>query len=112
MRLVLVDRPTEKRIHFYPVALSRPIWELRCGMTSLREKLLAKIAANDTAYFVPPYMAEVYRGQADGPVNDTASLAGIKVDGRRVRSAALGKSNLIELSRDRVIRWRWLSAPE
>ena len=43
---------------------------------------------------------------------DTASLAGIKVDGRRVRSAALGKSNLIELSRDRVIRWRWLSAPE
>ena len=35
MRLILFDCLTPKRINFYPLALSRPIFELRCGMTSL-----------------------------------------------------------------------------
>ena len=42
MRLVLFDCPAGRRWCFYPLALSRPIWELRCGMTSLGEKLVAK----------------------------------------------------------------------
>jgi UDP-N-acetylglucosamine diphosphorylase/glucosamine-1-phosphate N-acetyltransferase len=85
MRLVLVDRPTEKRIHFYPLTLSRPVWELRCGMTSLGEKLVDGLRPGSVACFVPPYMAEVYREQTDRPVNDASSLAGddlLLVDGR------------------------------
>ena len=42
MRLILFDLPDDQRINFYPLALSRPIFELRCGMTSLGEKLVAK----------------------------------------------------------------------
>ena len=76
MRLILVDRLTEKRLNFHPLALSRPIWELRCGITSLKEKLLDKLGATDVACFVPPYMAEVYRAATDRPVNDPASLGG------------------------------------
>ncbi len=76
MRLILVDQVTEKRLNFYPLALSRPIWELRCGMTSLKEKLLDKLGATDVACFVPPYMAEVYRAATDAAVNDPASLGG------------------------------------
>ncbi len=76
MRLILVDQPTEKRINFYPLALSRPIWELRCGMTSLLDKLLDKLGVADVACFVPPYMAEVYRAGSGRPVNDPASLTG------------------------------------
>jgi UDP-N-acetylglucosamine diphosphorylase / glucose-1-phosphate thymidylyltransferase / UDP-N-acetylgalactosamine diphosphorylase / glucosamine-1-phosphate N-acetyltransferase / galactosamine-1-phosphate N-acetyltransferase len=76
MRLILLDLPSEKRINFSPLALCRPIWELRCGMTSLGEKLVAKIGAKDVACFVPPYMAEVHRGQTTWPVNDPAALAG------------------------------------
>ena len=75
MRLILLDRVTEKRFHFYPLALSRPIWELRCGMTSLADKLISKIGASDVACFVPPYMADVYRAQVRWPVNDSASLS-------------------------------------
>lgn len=85
MRLILLDRPNEKRFHFYPLALSRPIWELRCGITSLAEKLIAKTGVRDVACFVPPYMAEVYRAASAWPVNDPASLAGddlLVVDGR------------------------------
>ena len=61
MRLILVDQLTEKRYHFHPLVLSRPIWELRIGMTSLLDKMLAKTGATDVACFVPPYMADVYR---------------------------------------------------
>ena len=76
MRLILLDRLTEARFHFYPLALSRPIWELRCGMTSLAEKLVAKVGAGDVACFVPPYMADVYRGETNWAVNAPASLTG------------------------------------
>ena len=66
MRLILFDRLTPKRINFYPLALSRPVFELRCGMTSLADKLIAKLAAGDVACFVPPYMADGVSG-ADQP---------------------------------------------
>jgi len=52
MRLILVDRSDEIRRNFFPLALSRPLWELRCGINSLQEKLAAKlgikIATEDT----------------------------------------------------------------
>jgi UDP-N-acetylglucosamine diphosphorylase/glucosamine-1-phosphate N-acetyltransferase len=76
MRLILVDLPSDKRYHFYPLALCRPIWDLRCGMTSLSDKLIVKTQATDIACFVPPYMAEVYRAASTWPVNDPTVLAG------------------------------------
>jgi UDP-N-acetylglucosamine diphosphorylase/glucosamine-1-phosphate N-acetyltransferase len=76
MRLVFVDRPDETRLHFYPLALGRPIWELRCGFNSLGEKLIAKINPNDVACFVPDYMADSYCAKTNNPVNDSSALKG------------------------------------
>lgn len=91
MRLILLDLPSEKRINFYPLALCRPIWELRCGMTSLGEKLVGATGATDVACFVPPYMAETYRARTTWPVNDLGVLRGddlLLVSGR-VKAAGL-----------------------
>ena len=91
MRLILLDRPSQTRSHFHPIALSRPIFQLRCGMSTLAEKLIAKTDATDVACFVPDYMANVYREQISWPVNDPATLAGddlLLVHGR-VKSANL-----------------------
>ncbi len=74
MRLILLDNSDEVRGNFYPLALSRPLWELRCGFTSLEEKLIAKVGASDVAYFVPDYMADLYRAKVDRPVNDSSVL--------------------------------------
>jgi UDP-N-acetylglucosamine diphosphorylase / glucose-1-phosphate thymidylyltransferase / UDP-N-acetylgalactosamine diphosphorylase / glucosamine-1-phosphate N-acetyltransferase / galactosamine-1-phosphate N-acetyltransferase len=85
MRLILFDRLTDKRYRFHPLALGRPVFELICGMTSLRDKLVARVGARDVAYFVPPYMAESYRGTTERPVNDPATLANddlLLIDGR------------------------------
>ncbi len=76
MRLILFDGPDQERAKFYPLSLCRPVWELRCGMTTLGEKLIAQSGAQQVAYFVPGYMADVYVAQADGKVNDPATLAG------------------------------------
>lgn len=76
MRLILIDNSDDVRRNFFPLALSRPVWELQCGMTTLEEKLTAKINASDVAYFVPPYLADVYRARVSKFVNDTSALAG------------------------------------
>ena len=93
MRLILFDEPCGKRGNFYPLALSRPIWDLRCGMTSLAEKLIAKVGGSEVAYFVPPYMAEVYRAKVggDAQVNDRSALAGqdLFLVNSRLKAAAL-----------------------
>lgn len=91
MRLILLDRQTDKRYHFDPLALSRPIWELRCGMTTLAEKLLAATGLTDVACFLPPYMAEVYAATTSWPVNDLSKLAGddLLVVNPRVKAPAM-----------------------
>lgn len=76
MRLVLIDSLCGKRIQFYPLVLGRPLWELRCGMSSLEDKLMARIRPDDVAYFVPDYMADYYKKQTNRPVNDLMSLRG------------------------------------
>jgi len=76
MRLIIVDRATEQRRHFWPLVLSRPIWDLRCGFTSLGDKLQRKIGTNDVACFLPAYLADVYRDRTGKRVNDNSALKG------------------------------------
>ncbi len=76
MRFILYDGPSEKRANFHPLSLSRPIWELRCGMSTLVEKLIAKIGATDAACFVEPYMADSYRAKTKMKVNAPSTLTG------------------------------------
>src|ERR1051325_2443865 len=91
MRLVLFDVQSENRRNFYPVALSRPIFDLRVGMTSLAEKMIAKSGASDVACFVPSYMATYWKTQTSWKVNDPASLKGddLLVTTGRLKAQAL-----------------------
>jgi len=99
MRLILFDRLIEKRINFHPLALSRPIFELRCGISTLADKLIAKLSAGEVACFVPPYMAPAYKATTDRPVNDPATLqgddlllVGARVKGGELTTATVGPS--------------------
>jgi UDP-N-acetylglucosamine diphosphorylase/glucosamine-1-phosphate N-acetyltransferase len=87
MRLVLFDQDLPSRRNFYPLALSRPIWELRCGITSLREKLIAKagVSVGDVACFVPAHISATYAQKTEQRVNDAGALRGadlLLVNGR------------------------------
>jgi len=74
MRLILLDI-FESRRNFYPLAFSRPLWELRCGILNLAQKLQAACAADTVAGFAPTYMAAC---QGDSPfaINNLAALDG------------------------------------
>jgi len=76
MRLILLDCPGEGRTNFYPLSLSRPLWELRCGFDSLGEKLIAAAGTTDVAGFMPDYLAGVWRAKSDFSINDPSKLAG------------------------------------
>ena len=64
MRLIIFE--DHKREQFYPLALVRPVFELRCGMSSLAEKIVERFGAVDVAYFVEPYLADTFRKRAGG----------------------------------------------
>ncbi len=85
MRLILLDRADEARSNFHPLSWSRPTWELRCGTTTLGERLVAAVDADDVACFVPDYLAGAYAERTARPVNDPSVLVGddlLLVDGR------------------------------
>ncbi|MAE67305.1 MAG: hypothetical protein CMJ18_23840 [Phycisphaeraceae bacterium] len=74
MRLILFDLDGPQRRNFYPLSLSRPIWELRCGMSTLGEKLVVATGVADVACFVPAYLEDAYRARCACPVNDASTL--------------------------------------
>ena len=45
-------------------------------MTSLGEKIQARVGTTDVAWFLPEYLAEVYRSKTEHPVNDVSALKG------------------------------------
>lgn len=75
MKLILLD-VSAKRSNFYPLSLSRPVFELRVGMSSLASKLIAKLGATDVSCFIPAYMAESFKAKTTMKVNDLSVLAG------------------------------------
>lgn len=48
--------------NFFPITLTRPVYEMKVGTTSLREKILAKIRVEDkTMLYAREYLADVQR---------------------------------------------------
>ena len=61
---------------FYPLTYLRAIFELRCGATSLADKIRRAAPDAEVAYFVRDLLAPVVRERLGSPVNDPASLTG------------------------------------
>jgi len=60
-----------------PLTLTRPVFDLRCGMTTLAEKLLRAFAAKEWGVLIREPLEELFRAQhPDVPVNDGSWLRG------------------------------------
>src|SRR4029077_11656619 len=84
MRVCLFeDRPAAA---LEPLTLTRPVFELLCGQTSLRSKQCRHFAPCSIGVLIRPYLADLFRLQHPGtPVNDLAWLRAeptILVNGR------------------------------
>jgi len=75
MRLIIFEDDTYSNL--YPVTYLRASFDLRCGMYSAAERLVSRLGADETAYFVRPLLAAAYgERMPDAKVNDVSMLEG------------------------------------
>ncbi len=74
----------------YPLTYMRPAFELRCGATTLAEKIIHAAKADSVAYFVRDWLAEAYAERVNRPANNMAALEGdvLLVNGRLLLDGA------------------------
>jgi UDP-N-acetylglucosamine diphosphorylase/glucosamine-1-phosphate N-acetyltransferase len=67
----------EDRVEFFePLSLTRPVFELRCGLAPLGTRLWQYLGATSSGVVIRPHLAELYRQQNAGlAVNDIDWLA-------------------------------------
>lgn len=92
MRLVIFETSSSENL--YPLTYLRPSFELRCGHTSLGDKIKRNAGAvSSTAYFVRDMLVPTVQERFQGiPVNDASALKGddlLLVDGRVLALEAL-----------------------
>ncbi len=87
----------------YPLTYMRPAFELRCGATTLAEKIAYAAKAGSVAYFVRDWLAEPYAERVSAPVNDLAALDGdvLLVNGRLLVD---GACDVGELGPDEMVK--------
>ena len=83
MKLIIYEDDAFEQ--FYPLTYLRAVFELRCGATSLAEKLRRAAPDADVAYFARDLLTDVLRQRLGPAVNDPDQLAGdplLLVNGR------------------------------
>src|SRR5438874_6866170 len=92
-----------------PLSLTRPVFDLRCGLTTLAEKHLRLFAPWSVGVLIRPHLADLYRAQhPDRRVNDLDWLqadATVLVNGRwlpPVKLAPLSQTPLVAMAQDKV----------
>ena len=70
--------------NFYPLTYLRPVFELKSGWTTLREKIVRRFKAAPVCTFVREWIEPTYKAVAGAPVNDMSALKGdvLFVNGR------------------------------
>ena len=96
--------------NLFPLTLTRPTFELRCGRTTLREKILAGSRETDVCYFMRGYLAPVYENKYQRqPINQIRFLKTddfFLVNGkwlRRKRDALHQGDEIVTTSGDEVV---------
>ncbi|MFQ6048847.1 MAG: putative sugar nucleotidyl transferase, partial [Phycisphaerae bacterium] len=74
MKLVIFE--DDRVENFYPLTLSRAVFELRCGIDSLGEKIARWAGRTADAVVVREYLSATLQARTAAKVNDLAGLDG------------------------------------
>ncbi|NQS88360.1 hypothetical protein HQ584_01010 [Patescibacteria group bacterium] len=73
MRICIFE--DEEYENLYPLSLTRPVFELKCGQYSLRERILRNFPNEESSYFMREHLAPVFsKNRANVSVNETDVL--------------------------------------
>ncbi|MFA4015621.1 MAG: hypothetical protein RUDDFDWM_000711 [Candidatus Fervidibacterota bacterium] len=97
MRTLLVYED-ERTVNFLPLTWLRPVYDLRCGALTLREKAQRRIKHDALALFCRSYLSDVIRERTKAIVNDLSQISGevVLVNGRSIISSQVAE-NISEL---------------
>jgi len=76
MKLVIYE--DSKSSQFFPIALTRAVFELKCGITSLADKIKGNFSAGTVSYFVRDYLVPTFKKR--NPSDSVNDLKGILSD--------------------------------
>ena len=74
MRLIVFE--DDRYTRFYPISYLRPVFGLRCGATTLAEKIVRQCPDAGVAWFMRDELKDVWAEETDAPINDAAQLQG------------------------------------
>ncbi|MEK9137010.1 MAG: putative sugar nucleotidyl transferase, partial [Bacteroidota bacterium] len=75
-----------------PLTYFRPVYDLRCGMLSLRERIVRYLSPKSVSLFAREYLAAVLREDNPGvEVNRVSVGACLFVNGRAIMTPALAR---------------------
>ncbi|HCV44074.1 MAG TPA: transferase [Bacteroidetes bacterium] len=78
--------------NFLPLTYFRPVYDLRCGMLSLKERIVSHLQPKSLSLFVREYLAPVVREENPGvEVNKVSSGNCLFVSGRTIMDARLAR---------------------
>ncbi|MDZ7373020.1 MAG: GlmU family protein [candidate division KSB1 bacterium] len=79
-------------VNLYPLTLTRPAFELRCGMSSLREKIVRELKPRKVVLHCRSYLGEAVREENEGAlVNSLPEEDVLFVNGRLLIDGAVAK---------------------
>ena len=76
--------------NFYPLTYLRPVYELRCGIKLLREKIESEFVSAEIVYLMRDWLAPKFKKSYTNPVNEFERLSGddiLFVNGRYLHNA-------------------------
>lgn len=80
-----------------PLALNRPVYDLRTGISSLAEKIRRVYSGATVSYHTREFLADFYREQVgDAKVNGAATSAALMINGRVLAKDELAKKIPVE----------------
>jgi UDP-N-acetylglucosamine diphosphorylase/glucosamine-1-phosphate N-acetyltransferase len=62
--------------NLYPLAYTRPVFDLRCGRTRIYEKIKRSYPDANVVYFMRSYLEPVFKARLDGEINKMEALKG------------------------------------
>src|SRR5512141_3091711 len=90
MHLCLFEDPDARR--FLPLTHFRPVYDLRCGMLSLRERIVSYLSPSSVSLFARDYLAAVLQEEnSHCEVNAVTSKTCLFVNGRTIMNAGLSR---------------------
>lgn len=73
MRICIFE--DEAHENLYPLSLTRPVFDLKCGQITLRERILRNFPGVDVSYFMRDYLAPLFsQDKKEASINDTNVL--------------------------------------